>query len=217
MTQVDESIRFWPQLGSIEQGLSPVPNSSGIEIRLKSLVFDKHLPVGRQGCINFFHTFQRMLKSLPEIQLPRKTGAVGQPDSERLRAQLFPITDDFDIVVDRLFTHFFTHMLQRPEFIAVWLTRLVLEGIGIHGIEAQPKLGAQGLDGSRLTGDIPGNMQGDGPAAAVEGMQKTDVFYLFFQAARLAATGKTSKTRPAGRKRPTCNGLLEIHQLLQHP
>ena len=51
--------------------------------------------------------------------------------------------DDFNIMIDSLFANFFINVLQRTKLITQRLIFLILESIGIHGIETQTIGGMQ--------------------------------------------------------------------------
>src|SRR6185503_15902155 len=118
-------------------------------------------------------------------------------------------------MVDGLLADLLAYMLQRSELIAVLLSRLVLECIRVHRVKTKTMLHSQGLDGGGILGYIPGYMQRYGPAAAIQGMQQSDVFHFLFQAARLSSTGKPSKAGAPCSQRPAGNGYLKVDQLLQ--
>jgi hypothetical protein len=51
------------------------------------------------------------------------------------------------------------------------LTRLILKGIGVHGIEGKSMSRSQGSYGLSILGYIPGYVQGNGTTGAIQPVQ----------------------------------------------
>src|SRR5579862_2973049 len=152
-----------------------------------------------------------MLKGFAKIQLPGKTTPVAQPDGQGPGAEFHAIFNDFDIVPDSLPAHLLIHVLHGAILVTQLLSPLVLESIGVHGVEPQTIMRRQRPDPCAVLWDIPGYVQGNGAAGAVECMDETYVFHFFLQVPRLAADAEAAKTRSAGTQRPAGDGNLEGH------
>ena len=90
------------------------------------------------------------------------------------------------------------------------LLGLVLEGIGIDGVEAEPQGGGLLADGGGIAGDIPGNMEGDSACGVGQGMEQAYVIEFLFQVARFASDGKAAEAGSARTQCPTGNSYLEV-------
>ncbi len=118
------------------QARPPVRNHRRIEGRLVELVFEEHPPVGRQARGRSRSATRDTSRNAVQVRLAGEVGAVGDPHRQRLRPELLADLDAFEVVRDRLVARRLLAMGQRAELVGERLTGLVLEGVGVDGVEA---------------------------------------------------------------------------------
>ena len=94
---------------------------------------------------------------------------------------------------------------------------LILESIGVDGVEAEPQGGGLLADSGGIAGDIPRDMEGDGACGMGQGMEQAYVVEFLFQAARLASDGKAAEAGSAGAQCPTGDSYLKIFDFSYDP
>jgi hypothetical protein len=89
---------------------------------------------------------------------------------------------------------------------------VVLEGVGVHGIEADAALAGVLHQGRRVLGIVPGDVKAHRAVGAGEGVQRRDVVDLLLGADRLAAPWKAAEAGGAGPQRPGRTGDAESRE-----
>nr|GEU28680.1 hypothetical protein [Tanacetum cinerariifolium] len=176
---------------------APVGNGGGIERRFEQFMFDQQVPVGRQRRVDLARAFQVAFQRAAQVVLAGEVGAVAHPHRQRLGPERVTEFDAFDIVRHGLSAGGRADGRQAAVFVAVLLARLILEGVGVDGVEIQAvglRLLAQGL---RIRHLIPREVQRHTRRGARELMDHAAVVQLFEHVARLSAAGKTRKARAA--------------------
>ena len=102
MAEVDQAMGLRPQRLRRHEAGSPVGDHGRIERGLVKLVLEKHAPVVGQARVDLAHRFEIPVERAVEVRLAGKVRAVGDPDRQRLRAELLADLDAFDVVRDRL-------------------------------------------------------------------------------------------------------------------
>jgi hypothetical protein len=145
--------------------------------------------------------------------LSRKIAAIGQPHGKHVTVQCCTMLHHFDIMCDSLLPNSGVGMTQRAEFVGMRLPPLILESIGVDGINGESILVQQLLCGRNICWNIPWNMQGDGIGGAAQRPYQSNIFNFLFQVTRLTTDGKTTETGTARAQGPGRNGYFQFFKL----
>ena len=140
MAEVDQTFRLRPKALGGNQAGTPVGDHGGIERRFIHLVFDVKRPVRRQALVDRGHRVEIFFEHAPDVLLTGEVGAVADPDSQGGGAQLFADLDAFEVMLDGLLAGRRACMGKGAEFVTLGLADLVLKGVGVHRIKAEPVL-----------------------------------------------------------------------------
>src|SRR5690606_547110 len=124
--------------------------------------------------------------------------------------------NNLHIMFYRLSTDFGINMVQRSKLIAVLLSGLILECVGINSIKPQSIRSRKRLYLFRILGNIPGDMQGNRSAGLIQGMQQSDILNLLFQRTWFTFSRKSTKTRSSGTQGPAWDSNLKFLQFIQY-
>ena len=216
VTEVDQAEGLGPErLRRHERG-APVLDDGGVERRLVHLVLDEQPPVGGEPRVDAGRGFEVALEGTREVLLAGEVGAIADPQRQRLRAELATDADAVEVMLDRLRAHRGRGVRQAPELVGLALAALVLESVGVHGIEAEPEARGVRLERAVVLAGIPGQVQRDGRRRAGEPVDHSAVLEFLEDVARLARPGEAREARPASANTPggQCHG--EIRHTARH-
>src|SRR6266550_4553663 len=92
----------------------------------------------------------------------------------------------------------------------MFLSRLILKGVGVHGIEVQSKIGGKLAQFRGAVGLVPGNMEGYRRRRPDEFENRAAIFELLKNISRLAESGKPREARSACAHTPRRYSHAEI-------
>ena len=122
---------------------------------------------------------------------------------------LQPDLDAFEIMRDRLPAHGAVGVGERAELVGQRLARLVLERVGVDGVEAEAQR-LRALGQLAVIGDlVPGKMRRAGRRQAGQLLDGRAILELVEYAARLAGAGKAGEARAARADAPGRDGDAE--------
>jgi len=147
---------------------------------------------------------------MTEVRLAGMVRAVGKPHGQRRRPEGDAEIDDVAVVVDRRAADRGVGVTETAELVrhlaVARRRRVVLEGVGVHGVEADAALERVRTQPTRVGGIIPGYVQADRARGARQGVERGDVVDLLLRRARLTAEGEARESRPADSQRPRRSG-----------
>ena len=213
VAEVDQAESLRAQRLGSHEARAPIRDHGRIEGRLVKLVLEEHPPVAGQARIDLGKRLEIPVEHPVEVRLAGEVGAVGDPDGQRLRAELLADLDTFEIMRDRLVAHGLRRVGQRAELVGEHLPRLVLKGVGIDRVEADAE--RLGEFGQRpiIADLVPGEMRRASRRGAGELLDRRAVLELVEHVARLARPGKAGKARAARADAPGRHGDAESDHL----
>ena len=214
VAEVDQALGLRPEVLGGETAAAPVGNHRRIEGRLEQLVLEQHAPVVGQRAIDRRGRIEIAVERARQARLAGEIRAVADPHRQRLRAQRAADLDALDIVGDRLLAHRLVGMGERAELVRQRLARLVLEGVGVDGVERETvalrRLAQLGV----VLDLVPREMRRDGRREAGQRVDHAAIGELVEDVARLAGTGKAGEARAARADAPARHGDGEGHRVL---
>jgi hypothetical protein len=135
------------------------------------------------------------VEAAAKVLLAGEVGAIANPHGEVGRAELAADLDAFDVVLDRLRPDLGVGRGQRSAGVAVRLAGLVLEGVRIDRIEAEPETGGFLAQGGVVAHLVPGEVRRDARGLAAELVDHRAVFQLFVHIGRLAGDRELGEAR----------------------
>ena len=150
--------------------------------------------------------FEIALEGAREMALAGEIRAVADPDGQRLRADLAAEMDAFEIVLDGLQADGLIRMAERPELVGKLLAGRILEGVGVHRVEAKAQRFRLLLQLGGVGDPVPGDMQGDARRSAGQAVDDGAVVQLVEDVARLALAREAGEARAAGADAPGGDG-----------
>ena len=208
VAQVDQTLRLRPQRLRGHQAGAPVLHHGGIERGFVHLVFREQPPVRGQGGIDLGHRREIAVELLRQRGLAGEVRPVADPDRQRLRPQRAAKLDAVDVVRHRLRPGRRVGMAERAVAVAQPLVRLVLEGVRVHRVEAQPQRVGLRLQFGRV-GLVPGDVERDLRRRPGQPVDDGTVFKLVEDVARLARAGEAREAGAAGAGAPGRDGDAE--------
>ncbi len=141
---------------------------------------------------------------------------VGQPHRDRLRAQLDAEVDHVSVVVDGDLADRRVGVGQAAELVRQGAAggggRVVLEGVRVHGVEADRPLRGVLTQGGGIGRVVPGHVERDRPVAPGERIEGGHVVDLLLGGARLAAAGEPAEPGATGADGPRGRRHRELRQ-----
>ncbi len=202
VAEIDQAEGLRAEAGGGEIARAPVLDDGGVEGGLVDLVLDEQPPIRRQAGIDRARGIQVALEAGGEMLLAGEVGAIADPDRERLRAQRPADLDAFQIVLDRLAAGRGIGVAEAAELVGTALARLILEGVGVHGIEAQAQGSPLRAQGGEIGHLVPGDVQGDPGRRPGQGLDDGAIGQLVEHVARLAGPGEAGEAGAAGAHTP---------------
>ncbi len=213
MAEIDEALRLGAKLLRRRKTRSPIGNHGRIEGGLVELVLQEYAPVAGQRRVNLAHRIEIAIERQRQVRLAREIGAVADPDGERFRAEFAADRDAVDIMGDRLRAHGAVDMGERAEFVGTRLPGLILERIGVHGVEGEATRGGGLAQRSVIARRIPGEMRRNRRRRTHELLDRRAIVELVEEVARLAGARKARKARAARADAPGRDRDAERHHL----
>src|SRR5687768_8949643 len=103
------------------------------------------------------------------------------------------MVNNLQVVIDGLLAHRLINVLQRTEFVAVFLILLILKSVGVYSIKPDVVLCSENFNSPCIFRYIPWNVEGNGAAGFIERMQQAYVLDLFFETSGFSSSGEPSK------------------------
>ena len=209
VAEVDEALDPVTGAPRQEQRRAPVVVDRRVEGRLVGLVLGVHLPVLGHVGVDLLEPFKDPLELAPEAGLARVVHAVGQPHRHGPRTQLDAEVDHVVVVLDGRAPGAVVDVRQAAELVGhapvVGGRWIVLEGVGVHGVEADAQLlgvVAQGGGAGAQPRVVPGHVEADRAVRAGERVEGGDVVDLLVGVAGLTPAGEPAEAGAAGSHRP---------------
>ncbi len=146
------------------------------------------------------------------MHLPGEVGAVADPHGVGTGAELRADLEALEIVLDGLVADRLVGVTQAAELVGVLLSRLILEGIGVGGVDEQAPGRRKRLQLRRALGAIPRNVQGHAGRDPHETKDRLAVLELLEDRLWFAGRRKPSEARTAGGQRPGRYGDAKRHR-----
>jgi hypothetical protein len=151
------------------------------------------------------------------VDLAREVPSVADPDGVGARAQLHPQLDALEVVLHRLAPHGGIGVGQAAELVGQLLRGLILEGVGVHGIEEEPAAVRERLQLGRVVRLVPRDVQRDSRGHPHELLHGLAILDLLEDAPRLPGTRETGEARPSRSHAPRGDRHSEGHGPLDQP
>ena len=209
VAEVDQALGLGPQLLRGEDRAAPVGDHGGIERRLEHLVLQQHPPVVGQGVIDLGGRLQIAVEAAGEVLLAGEVGPVADPDGEVPGAELPTDLDAFDVVLDRLGAGRRHGRGERAGGVGLGLAGLVLEGVGVHRVEAEAERGGLLAQGGVVAHLVPGKVRRDARGDAAQLLDDGAVLQLLVDVGRLAGDRELGEARAAAPRAPGRHGDRE--------
>ncbi len=213
MAQVHQALRLGPQLLRRQDARPPVGDHRRIEGRLVQLVLQQHAPVARQGGVDARGAVQIAIQRSAEILLAREVGAIADPHGDGLGSQHLTDPDALDVVLHGLRPDRGIGGRQAACAIGVGLAGLVLEGVGVHGVEAEPQSFRLLAKAGVVLDLVPGEVRRDPRGHPAQLLDQGAVLELLVDVGRLARDRELGEARAADAAAPRGKGDRETGDL----
>ncbi len=141
--------------------------------------------------------------------LARKVGAIADPQCQGVGTQCLADADAIDVVLDCLGPHSGIGVSQATVLIRQRLSRPILKGVGVDGIETEPERRRLLLEPRQILGPVPGKVQRDGRSGTRECVHYGAVFELFEHVAGFARSGEARESGASCPNAPRRDGNTE--------